>query len=853
MAEETTPRRSQRSSSNERTRRRKKRSHVGRTIGRVVGTLVLIGLITSALLACFAAVYIKNVIMPDASLDLDWFNMDLSTTLYYEDRGTGDYQELSTLHGTENRIWVEFDQIPEDLKNAAVAIEDKRFYKHGGVDWLRTANGMLRMFTGGDIQGGSTITQQLIKNLTGNDEVTVKRKILEIFRALELDGKYDKDTILEWYLNVIFLGSGCNGVYTASQKYFGKDVSQLSLAECASLIGITNNPSKYSPLSPLKVTLEDGTVKTAIDYNKERQETILNAMLEQGYITQEEHDAAVAEELHFNFDNTGDSGEDTSDVYSWYEEQVISDVCDDLVEQLKISEELASQMVFYGGLKIYTCIDPEVQAEVDKVYSNLDNLPYKSSDGQQMQSAITVIDNETGNIVALSGGMGEKKGSRTWNRATQTTRQPGSSIKPLAVYAPAMEMGLISPGTTVDDYPYQLMNGKAWPVNSYGYYKGLISIYEAVQDSSNTTAVRVLGDNVSVGASFEFLQERFHLSTLVADGDVNDMGLAQLALGGLTDGVTTREMAAAFETFANGGVYTESRTYTKVVDNEGNVLLDNTADSEVVLKDTTAFYMNYMLQGVVSGGTGTGARINGMTVAGKTGTTTRNYDRWFVGYTPYYTAAVWTGYDQNAKMRTNGNPSVSLWKKVMEPIHEGLENKKFSQPNSIVSLSYCIDCGKLPTDACKADPRGSRVTTGYFIRGEDAPTEYCTCHVTTEVCTADPILDASGAVVSYHLAGEHCPAETRKAVVRVDYTRTPIGGAVARDESALLENLQAQGTCTIHTEGYVEPTEPVDPTGPVDPTLPPEPTGTASPPPTGNPTTPPVETNGPPAVDPNQP
>ena len=366
--------------------KRKRKKH-GKTF-KVVMTIVLIFVITAAMLLCMAAAYIKNVIIPNAGLEMTAYDLNLTSTILCKDPETGAYKVTQNLYGAENRVWVDIEEIPKNLQNAAVAIEDKRFYKHNGVDWVRTAKAVSLMFTGKDIQGGSTLTQQLIKNMTSDNEVTVKLKIMEIFRALEFEKKYSKEDILEAYLNYIYLGQGCNGVYTASYTYFGKHVSELSLAECASLIGITNNPSKYDPLGTLEVKDEEtGEVKTSRDFNKERQETILNAMLEQGYITQEEHDAAVAEELHFNFDNTGDSGEDTSDVYSWYEEQVISDVCDDLVEQLKISEELASQMVFYGGLKIYTCIDPEVQAEVDKVYSNLDNLPYKSSDGQQMQSA----------------------------------------------------------------------------------------------------------------------------------------------------------------------------------------------------------------------------------------------------------------------------------------------------------------------------------------------------------------------------------------------------------------------------------------------------------------------------------
>ncbi|MCI8593998.1 MAG: transglycosylase [Oscillospiraceae bacterium] len=847
MAEEMNRRRSEGRRSSEPERPRKKRRRRKGTVRTVIVTLLLIAIVTSALLACFAAVYIKSVIMPEASLDLSWFNPDLSSTMYYLDSATGEYQELRTLHGAEDRVWVRFEDIPEDLRDAAVAIEDKRFYKHGGVDWLRTLKSVFTMFTGGKQQGGSTITQQLIKNLTEYDEVTVKRKVTEIFRALEFDKNHSKDTTLEWYLNYIYLGSGCRGVYTASLKYFGKEVSELSLAECASLIGITNNPTLYSPYSEVVTTNPDtGEKKTGVERNKSRQELILKTMLEEGYIEQEEYDAAVAQELVFH-DSNGSGGQ--AETYTWYEEAVIQDVREDLIEQLHISRDLATQMIFHGGLSIYTCLDPNVQAKVDAVYQDTSNLPYKSAGGQQMQSAITVIDNETGNVVALSGGMGEKKESLSWNRATTTTRQPGSSIKPLAVYAPGIEMGLITTGTAVDDYPYQILGGSAWPVNSYSGYRGLISVYEAVQDSSNTTAVRVLGDYVTPEKSYDFMLNKFHFTTLVPD----DIGLAQLALGGLTDGVTTLEMAAAYSAFPNGGVYHAPRTYTKVtqtVDGQEKVLLENNPESEVVMKDTTAYCINYMLQGVVSGGTGTGANFSGMTIAGKTGTTNRNFDRWFVGYTPYYTAAVWTGYDRNEKMRTSGNPAAALWRNVMSQVHSGLQNKRFPSANGIVSITYCKDSGMLATEACQADPRGSRVSSGYVVR-ENAPTEYCTLHTTVELCTADPVLDDAGNVVSYHLAGEYCPADTRTSAVRVDYTREPVGGAVAKDQSALKSSLEETGYCRVHDEHYLppEPTDPI-PTETGTPTLPPTEPVTDPPQPTD---VLPEPTDGPEPPPPDQP
>ena len=790
------------------------------TIGKVIGTLFLIGIITCAILVCFAAVYIKTIIMPQAGLKLTDYSMDLTSHMYYFDPDTGERVEQQTLYGDENRVWVSYDEIPQDLVNAAVAIEDKTFWTNSGVNWKRTIGAFGNMFLQmKDTYGGSTITQQLIKNVTGDDDVTVKRKIMEIFRALEFNDNYDKKTIMEWYLNYIYLGEGCNGVYTASYAYFGKHVSQLSLAECASLIGITNNPSRYDPYLNLKLTdPETGETVTNLQRNKRRQETILWEMLDQGYITQEEYDAAVAEELNFV---RGSDGSRPKNIYTWYEDQVINDVVKDLRKTYDMSEEAALMVVYNGGLQIETCFNPKIQAMVDEVYENRDNLPYTSPSGQLLQSAITVIDNVTGNVVAMSGGIGEKTGSRLRNRATSAVRQPGSSIKPIAVYAPAIELGLINPATVVDDAPINL-NDAAWPKNSYNHFRGRMTIFEAVEDSANTVAVRVLRDYITPQVSYDFLTGKLGISTLVlarqgSDGKVySDVDIAPLSLGGLTDGVTTMEMAAAYASFPRMGVYTTPRTYSRVYDANGKLILENESSSSVAMKESTAFYINDMLKNVVAAGTGREAGFSGMTVAGKTGTTTNNYDRWFVGYTPYYTAAVWTGYDQNEKLKVTGNPAAQLWNKVMSQVHQGLENKDFATPTEgVVTQKYCLDSGMLPNDYCPNDARGTRVTSGRFVNG-DAPTQYCTLHVPVYLCKDDPILDAAGEPTGmYHLAGEFCPEESKVSVAVLDYERNTEGVKYeTRDDHVLKANLEALGTCHVHLTAP-EPEPPVvDPDDP---------------------------------------
>ncbi|MCC8120597.1 MAG: PBP1A family penicillin-binding protein [Oscillospiraceae bacterium] len=799
--------------------------HIAGIVLKILGTVLLIGLCTCVIMGCYAVAYVQNQILPQVEQTLSAISVldvNQSSTMYYTDSDTGELVELLTLYEDENRVWVEYEDIPENLINATVAIEDQRFWNHSGVDWIRTAKAILLMFTGGDIQGGSTITQQLLKNITSNNEVTVQRKVLEIFMALEFEKTHSKEEILEWYLNYIYLGDGCYGVYTAALNYYGKELDELTLAECASLISITNNPSAYNPYR-------------YPENNVTRRNLVLSQMEAQGMITEEEMLEAQEEELNLN----RETATTEQVVYTWYEDQVIEDVIADLMDTYNLSETAASNLLYQGGLQIETCLDPEVQAYVDEVYT-VESIGSTSTNGQTLQSGITVIDNSTGNVVALAGGVGEKTGSRLYNRATQAVRPSGSSIKPLSVYAPALDLGLITPYSVMDDTPI-LINGSAWPRNASGYYKGLVTISEAVSSSLNTVAVKVLQDYVTIETSYEYLTEHFGITSLVEAREVNntvktDLTLASLALGGLTDGVSTYEMAAAYATFANNGVYKAPRTYSRVVmvDSSGKetVLLDNTSTSEAVLKSSTVYYINQMLKTVVSSGTGTAANFSGMTIAGKTGTTTSNYDRWFVGYTPYYTAAVWIGYDTQEDIPSgNGSVAMTLWKAVMQPLHADLENVDFVSAEEVVSVQYCKDSGQLATEWCTADIRGSRVATGTYVSGTQ-PTTYCTIHTSAEVCTDSPILDSNGNETGlYHLCSEYCPEECRLTVGVVDYDRYYATSSVsASDDIYLLSYLEEQGICTVHTEETAEePDTTEDPEVTVSPSATEDPSTTVEP------------------------
>ncbi len=833
----------------------------------LLGTLLLVGIVTGGFMLCFAGLYIKNVVMPKTALDLSVYTMPENSVLYYWDSEAEVYRELITLSGEMNSEEVALEDIPQDLIDAFVGVEDKRFWKHNGVDWFRTGGAVLNMFLSmRDNFGGSTITQQLIKNVTKYDDVTVTRKIQEIFTALELEKNYKKEEILEVYLNRIFMGSRCYGVQAAAQTYFGKDVSELSLAECASLAGITNNPSLYGPNSDLRVTrykckkCEKYTnsstgepdecsnsscgakgsfgapeIWTARDYNKARQETILGLMLEgdpdegiEPTITQAEYDQAIAEELHF-VDYTGAAGdgdeEDQESNYSWFVETVISEAKRILAEQTGLDDRAVSQLLYSGGLHIYTTFDPKAQAAVDEVYGNMENIADKNGNttsakkGQTIKSAITVVDNSNGYVVAIAGDVGTKKGDLIYNYATML-HQPGSSFKPLSVYAPALEMGLVTPGTAIDDNPLSL-NGKAWPRNDGKAWQGLMSLQSGLEQSLNTIAVRTL-TMVTPEASFEFLRDRFGITSLVEGKDVRgdwktDIALSPLALGSPTDGVSTYEMAAAFASFPRNGMYTRPTTVLKIEDRNRQPLIDNTPKDERAVKDSTAWYMNTMLTAAVRRGTGTPARLDGMTAAGKTGTTQDSYARWFSGYTPYYTASVWVGYQYNESIENyKRNPAVIMWQKVMTLLNEGKEDIGFPKPEGLATVSkrICLDCGLLADVGCENDSRGSRVQSFEYAAG-DEPTETCICHVPVEICTESPIPDENGEETGFfHMAGEFCPEESRKTVYYVDYTRElttdpwNIGDYEALKSTYDIYN--GEMTCQVHTG---EPVDPLLPPG----------------------------------------
>lgn len=637
-------------------------SGVLRTVLKVFITLLLIGITTGLLFACIFAYYVKTNLSEGLDVSLEDMTVNLASTIYYTDEN-GNKQPMATLHGEENRVWVEYENIPKYMEHAAVAIEDQRFYKHKGVDWYRTAGAFVNMFVSmkNDF-GGSTITQQLIKNVTREKDITVQRKLLEIFRALDFERMYEKDEIMLWYLNVIYLGEGCYGVGTASHTYFDKDVWDLSLAECASIIGITNNPSKYDPY-------------ISRSNNKERQELILREMYDQGYITYDEYTAAVAEDIFANL-KRAENEDYQMTINSYYVDTVFMDVVNDLMEQKGIDYNTALRLINNSGYQIYSCMDKRVQDLVDSIYKDPTQFPTtKSSKGQSLQSGCVILDPYTGEIKALAGGIGEKTDNFGFNYATDARRPPGSSIKPIATYGPAIDQGLISPSTLVNDSADIVLSGTTWyPRNANGGNMGIVTIQTALTNSLNTVSAQIL-DKLTPGQSYKYLSERLGMKL-----EPEDRNYAPLALGQLHMGATVREMAQAYDAFVNDGVFTYSRTYTQVLDSEGNVVLDNTPKTIVAFKANTAWTMTYMLNIAATIGTGSESNIGNMPHAGKTGSSTDYQDRWFVGYTPYYVCAVWTGYDTPERVRASGNPAAATWKKIMQPLHEGLEYKNFKTP-----------------------------------------------------------------------------------------------------------------------------------------------------------------------------
>lgn len=773
-------------------------------------TVLLIVLICGTVFVGTLGDYLQDDILTEAAdWSLDDYVLEETSFIYYVD-SAGDIQQLQQIYTTTDRQWAYLDEIPQAMIDAVVSIEDKRFYEHQGVDWITTVKACLNMFFGGGDQfGGSTITQQLVKNSTGDKSVTVQRKVMEIFRAQICERDYDKDVIMEQYLNRIYLGKGCYGVKSAAAEYFGKELRNLSVAECASLISITNNPSLYNPYS-VNVFMFRGEERDGAGRNRVRQLNVLEQMREQGYLTEEEYQEAVDQELVFKegiddedrwticenqscgYEGTRSNfklGEDgnyycpvcgsltpvttnaSQHIYSWYVDAVILDFASYLADQdgknwddmTQADRDLYLERIQKGGYHIYVPLDMEVQKQVDAIYQDLSNMPRTNSQ-QQLQSAIVVIDMRSGDVVALSGGVGEKDTFLGYNRATQAKLQTGSSQKPISVYAPAFESGKVNPATVFKDLPVSYENGN-WPKNDNRQYQYARTVYQGIVSSVNTISVRTL-DAIGYEYAYSFAKYNFGQEHLVenyetASGQsLSDVGQAPLALGALTVGSTVREMAAAYATFANDGVYREARLFTKVYNSNGDLVVDNTQDTRKILSEKTVNYMNYCLYNAANNGTGGAAIFGGQQIAGKTGTTSSNRDRWFCGYTKHYAAAVWVGYDQPEQINVStGNPAAIMWRKVMQPIHEGLPSEPLYNGNAFHSVAICLDSGKLATNACQNDVRGIQRVVYVNVYNGDEPTETCDKHVMVDFCT-------SGGGVANHFCESYGDVSSR-ALVRM--------------------------------------------------------------------------------------
>ncbi|MBQ3483717.1 MAG: transglycosylase domain-containing protein [Clostridia bacterium] len=643
---------------------------------------------------------------------------DRTTRLYYYDeKGRPTELVSDRISGYENALYCPLSEMPEHLKNAFVAIEDKRFYEHGGIDWARTAAAVLRYLRVRDGQfGGSTITQQLVKNLTGESEKSVSRKVSELLRAVKVEKELGKEEILEQYLNVVNLSENCYGVRTAANAYFSKEPRDLTLAEAASIAAITNNPSRYNPIRHPQS-------------NRARRDLILSEMYAQGMIGEQEYRTAVAEELALTVNRETLSGR----VNSWYADMVVSDVIRALCRERGMSEATASRLVYCGGLRIYTAMNPEMQRITEEYYADEAHFP-THGDGKHAQSAMLIVDPKSGDILAVAGAIGEKRSNRIQNFATDTKRPSGSVIKPLSVYAPALEKNLVTYATVFDDVPRNFrQNGAPWPRNSPDVYRGLINVNTALTHSVNTVSVS-LYERLGGDVCYRFLHDELGFVSLSEQGD---RGAAALALGQQSAGVTLRETVGGYTALANGGVYTGTRSFYKVVDSKGELLLSDEPQERRVLDASNASILTLMLRQVVENGTGKALTLKKqIEVAGKTGTSGRSCDKWFVGYTPELLAGVWYGHEYpQALTDIKGNPALAIFDAVLADIYtqSPAKARRFTVSEDVIAVRYCRDSGKLPCDACRFDPRGSRMEVGYFKRGTE-PHETCDRHVKILYC-----------------------------------------------------------------------------------------------------------------------
>lgn len=691
-----------------RKREAKKKTRKQRVL-KILLTVFLIGLITVSLVVGCFMFYAFTIIDPTMDEDLNNLELNFTTTVYV-DNGDGEYKEYRRLHGEFNRIWVDYDKkaaeaeepdydgIPYNLAMAFVAIEDKGFNDHNGVDWKRTFAAFINEFVpiSGSRFGGSTITQQLVKNLTDDRSQKASRKVREIMRARYLEGNYSKETILECYLNTIPMGSGTYGVEVAANYYFGKHVKDLTIAECASLASITKAPSYYAPDKDL-------------ESHKERRDTVLYEMMDQGYITEEEYEEALNTEVIITADP---EVLNQNEVNSYYIDALINQVSSDLCEKYGYDKAHADQLFYNGGFNIYANIDVNMQENAEKVFED-SAYDIKNKNGDKLQAGITVMDYE-GRVKAIVGGLGEKTDNRGWNNAIDAVRQPGSTMKPIAAYAPALENDLITYSSILNDTKTSY-NG--WtPVNWYSSYWGNVTTQYALERSINTIPVYLV-NKMKPQTSYDFLTQKLGITTLNSE----DINLSPLGMGGTNGGLNTLESAAAFAVFGNGGQYYEPAFYSKVTNQDGKVILERKPTPKMAISEDTATIMNHLLQTVVYGskGTGRGAAgyVSNMKIYAKTGTSNDQNDLWFVGGTPYYVASCWCGYKTMQPIASSySGIAMKLWGNVMSKAHSGLSAKEFTDSSFVVEKYYCTSSGNLANSGCPSKAVGWYKKSGLDLK-----------------------------------------------------------------------------------------------------------------------------------------
>ena len=712
------------------------------------------------------------------TLDLAALDAQDKTSFIYDSQGN----LITDYKGTEDRIMVSIDEIPEMLQNAFIAVEDARFYEHNGVDVKRIVGALVANFTSGSTQGGSTITQQLIKQTVLSSEQSYKRKLQEAYLAMELETRYTKKQILESYLNTIFLGGSYYGVRVAAYGYFGKSLDQLTLRECAMLAGLTRSPNYYNPRSNFYTRNTEGS--STPDITNNRTDYVLRQMRENGLITAQQYNAALDRSTASVLEKSPAS----TDMYAYphYVEYAISDVVDTFLDLNGLEDTSANRYAMEnklrtGGYSVYLCLDTEIQEIVEDTLANWSSYPrlrdpsdkvYQSrnSDGtyteiEQPQAAACVFDYRTGELKAIVGGRYKPTTRKTLNRASGMTMPVGSSIKPLTVYAPAIDLGA-SPASIAYNMPVPISGWKdssgkdSWPKNyGGGGYKGPQSFRSALRNSYNTAAAQILMTYVGVSRSVEYL----HLMG-IPDKNINADPFG-LALG--SSGLTPVQMAVAFGTIANKGVYQQPLSFSRIVDSNGNVVVDmhQQQDRHQVFKPSTAYLVVDMLKEAVQSGTGTKAKISSQVVAGKTGTNSDSRGVFFAGMTGWYSGSVWIGHDNYKALSskaTGGNAAAPLWQSFMEKIHKAknLDSREIidGTPSdyNLVRVTTCGVSGQLATDACYNDVNGYKTITDYWS-ADSVPTAYCSMHKSVSVCTESGLL-----------ATDYCPSysvETRGIVL----------------------------------------------------------------------------------------